>query len=51
MGHDDRLDAVRGELSALEERPVGDHVAVLGRALDAIVGELDDLARSIPSAR
>ncbi len=48
---DDPLDPVRATLDALDAQPVAEHVAVLGRALDAIVGELDELARSIPSSR
>lgn len=47
----DQLDEVVAELADLDDRPVADHVAVLGRALDAIVHELDELARSIPPAR
>jgi hypothetical protein len=47
----DHLDAVRSEVADLADRPIGEHVPALGRALDAIVRELDDLARSIPPAR
>lgn len=50
--HDaDALDDVRDQLDALEDRPVTEHVSVLGASLDAIVRELDELARSIPPAR
>lgn len=45
------MDPIRDELSALDDRPLGEHVPALGRALDAIVRELDELARSIPPAR
>jgi hypothetical protein len=47
----DPLDEVRAELSELDDRPVDQHVPVLARALDAMVRELDELARSIPPAR
>ena len=47
----DPLDGVRTEVESLDSRPVAEHVPALGRALDAIVRELDELARSIPPAR
>ncbi|CAN5363831.1 hypothetical protein BH23ACT9_BH23ACT9_35770 [soil metagenome] len=50
-GHEDQLDGVRSALGELGDRPVAEHVGVLGRSLDVIVRELDDLARSIPPAR
>ncbi|HUG83241.1 MAG TPA: hypothetical protein VMM13_01685 [Euzebya sp.] len=47
----DVLDAVRARLDGLDQRPIAEHVQVLGASLDVIVGELDELARSIPPAR
>lgn len=47
----DQLEEIERALAGLEERPVAEHVGVLGRSLDAIVAELDGLARSIPTIR
>ena len=48
---DDRLAQVRAGVDDLGDSPLETHVPTLSRALDAIVGELDELARSIPPAR
>ncbi len=47
---EDRLDAIRADLESLEDRPVDERVPVLGRALDAVVAELDELARTTASS-
>lgn len=47
----DPLDEVRTALDGLDDQPVASHVTVLAGALDTLVGQLDELARSIPSAR
>lgn len=46
----DPLDQLEAELGSLEHRDVAEHAPVLGRCLDAVVAELDELARSIPRA-
>lgn len=48
---DDPMVTIRARLNGLDQEPVSDHAALLGHSLDAIVAELDELARSIPSAR
>ncbi len=47
----DPLDQVRTGLDGLDDQPVAQHVGVLAGALDSLVAQLDELARSIPSAR
>ena len=44
------LDAIHASLDELGSRPVGDHVSALTTVLDALVEQLDDLARQL-SAR
>ena len=43
---DDRLEELSGRLAALEDAPVAEHPAVLELVHDALVAELDALART-----
>ncbi|WP_341251818.1 hypothetical protein [Euzebya pacifica] len=45
------IERLRSELDAMDDLPVAEHVKRLTRTLDTIVGELDELARTIPPAR
>ncbi len=47
----DRVDQIQTALDGIEQRPLAEHVGALSQSLDAIIEELDELARSIPAAR
>ncbi|MEE8603478.1 hypothetical protein [Euzebya tangerina] len=46
----DAVEQVRQTLDSLDERPLDQHVQLLSDSLDLLVGELDEMARRIPSA-